>query len=145
MVSIPFLVDEHVSQSIVGLLQSRGHRVDHVRDLIREGAEDADVIFFAKQTQRVVLTKNKKDYVDAAHRALTAGYKDHRGWGLVVYYGEDSAARHLIADAIATVEHEFGQCYDRRPSTLMIFMELLGSQMRIHRTAADWHRLPNAR
>jgi hypothetical protein len=64
---------------------------------------------------------------------------------LVVYHGEDSAARALVADAVATIEHEFGQCYERKPNTLMVFMELMGSQIRIHRTAGDWHRLPNAR
>lgn len=136
MVSIPFLIDEHVSRSVQEYLVQRRHRLETVKKFIGEGAEDPDVITAAMQSGLVILTKNSKHYTDAAHRCLTDGYKNKRSWGLVVYEGEDIDAVSLIRDAIEIIEAEFAVCAMQVPQCMMIFMELRGSHMRSHRTAS---------
>lgn len=141
MVSIPFLIDEHIPGSVRAFLLDRGHRLELVKTFIGEGAEDADVISAAMQSEMVVLTKNTRHYTNPAHRCLTDGYKDQRRWGLVVFEGKDTEALALFRDAIEIIEAEFAVCATRTPQTMMIFMELHGTQMRIHRTASRSSRV----
>lgn len=133
MARIEFLADENIPRSVVDFLRSRGHAVTWVRDALYEGADDDEVIRGAKGMRLVVLTKNKRHYVDAAWRSLAPGHLAHRTWGLVMYHREDSHAEALFREAIEIIEAEFAACAARRPNCLMLFVELETRSIVLHR------------
>jgi hypothetical protein len=93
------LDEDSESHRLVTLLQGSGHTVLTVTDLKLVGEEDEVILAHAKAEDRVLLTKNAKDFV-ALHKAST----DHPG--IMVHYPERGAALPsvVVVTAINLVE-----------------------------------------
>jgi predicted nuclease of predicted toxin-antitoxin system len=67
-----FLVDENLEPQIAVHLEKRGIPAEHVRDALRRGAPDTDVLRYARTHDALVLTLDKKDFARIP-------YDDHEG------------------------------------------------------------------
>ena len=79
-----FLLDEHVWGGLIEV----GHRLNldvvAVQTLLPEGTPDEDVLKFAAQRQRVLLTSNARDFAPIAAKWFLA---DHEHWGILIVPG----------------------------------------------------------
>lgn len=90
-----FLADEHVPGPFVAVLGSLGHDVARVKNVLREGADDGDLIEYAASVGRIVITCDRRStLVDGTLRS------DHQG----VIYADQSTLQARPEDAASGVE-----------------------------------------
>jgi predicted nuclease of predicted toxin-antitoxin system len=53
-----FLLDANMPRSAAGLLRELGHDVEDVRDILPNGAEDAEVAAYARANQLILITRD---------------------------------------------------------------------------------------
>jgi predicted nuclease of predicted toxin-antitoxin system len=63
------LVDENVVPAHVSALRSAGHDVERSDELLEKGAADQAVLRAARQTDRPLLTYDRKDFSDVSDHA----------------------------------------------------------------------------
>lgn len=84
-----FLIDENLEPQIAVFLEKEDVRAEHVRDSLFAGADDeADVLPYACEHDRIIVTNDLKDYRDLPESA-------HEGV-VLVYDGERSAFESCI-------------------------------------------------
>jgi len=88
------LADENVVPAHVSALESAGYDVRRVGDVLEKGASDAAVLDAARQTDRIVLTYDKKDF---------SGVAEHPG---ILLAAETMAPRDLRS-AVERVDHAY--------------------------------------
>lgn len=94
-----FLLDENVSRRVEKELDGRGYNVEHVVDALGAGVDDLpDILPYAKQDDRVIVTKDYSDF-----GALDPW--DHRGLILIADHGHPP---HRVADAIEKFVSAYG-------------------------------------
>ena len=94
-----FLIDENLEHRIATQLGKREIVAEAVRDAIGRGAEDTEVLQYARERDAVVVTLDEKDFT-------TIPYEDHEGI-LVLRNGSLSAYR--TARAISDLVDEYDQ------------------------------------
>jgi predicted nuclease of predicted toxin-antitoxin system len=67
-----FLIDENLEPQIAVSLEKRGIAAEHVRDALRRGATDSEVLQYARSQDALVVTLDKKDFARIS-------YGDHEG------------------------------------------------------------------
>lgn len=68
-----FLIDEMFSPQVADRLRDTGHDAVHVEDVTLTGAEDAHVLAYAADAQRVVVTENVADFVPLLDQRTALG------------------------------------------------------------------------
>jgi predicted nuclease of predicted toxin-antitoxin system len=63
---VRFLVDEDVPIEAARCVRQAGHEVLLVAETLGTGTDDADVWYHAVQTQDIVITRNRQDYLQLA-------------------------------------------------------------------------------
>ena len=61
-----FLLDHDVPEGIIYSLQALGHRVTRLREVLPKEATDPQVLARAHQTESVVITCNRDDFLELA-------------------------------------------------------------------------------
>lgn len=88
------LADENVIPAHVSALSAAGHDVKRVRDLLDTGASDTAVLDAAHESDRVVLTYDRKDFADVT---------DHAG----VCIAEETMSPRAVRRSIERVERAY--------------------------------------
>lgn len=76
--AVTLLLDEHIWEGLAQALQAHGYDVVHVTKTPIKGASDPEVLQFAAQTGRTVLTFNHRDFVPLARLWYETG-QQHAG------------------------------------------------------------------
>jgi uncharacterized protein with PIN domain len=71
MTVVRFLTDEHVPGPCITVLRSIGYDVLRAKDEFREGTEDGVLLEFASETDRIVLTCDKRFTIVEGDRVRT--------------------------------------------------------------------------
>ena len=104
MSDLRLLLDEHVWQGLVKIGQEVGVDVLPVQTVLAEGTADADVLAFAAQEKRLVITGNTHDFARLAAQWFAEG-RDH--WGILIVPGQTNksllsqSVRHIAANYTA--------------------------------------------
>jgi predicted nuclease of predicted toxin-antitoxin system len=53
-----FLIDQGVSPMLASLIREAGHEAVHVRDVAMSEAKDTDIVAFAEQDDRIIITED---------------------------------------------------------------------------------------
>ncbi|HNQ90964.1 MAG TPA: DUF5615 family PIN-like protein [Verrucomicrobiota bacterium] len=61
-----FLIDEDVAVEVVRCLQLAGHHTSLVADVLGMRTDDADVWWYAVRTEAIVVTCNRRDFLELA-------------------------------------------------------------------------------
>jgi len=86
-----FLLDENVDPKTATYLETEGVDVEHVRDVLGQGADDQDdVLPYAREHDRIIVTSDLGDFRDM-DPATHAG---------VVILFDDTMSAHRIASAL---------------------------------------------
>jgi len=93
-----FLLDEHVWGGLVQVGQRIGADVMLVQSQLAEGADDEEVLAFATDQKRVLLTSNAQDFAPKAAEWFLAG-RDH--WGIVIVPGQTNES--LLSKALENI------------------------------------------
>lgn len=88
------VADAHVKPAYVNALESRGHDVVTVQGALRPEAPDEEVIQYARDEERVVLTNDDKDFKE---------FGDHPG---VLFVPQDMTAGNVEA-AVSRIDNQF--------------------------------------
>jgi predicted nuclease of predicted toxin-antitoxin system len=96
---VRLLLDAHVSGPRVGvLLREKGHDVRAIdQEPELEGLADEDVLAFASEEQRILVTHNIRDFPEIA-RGWMEAQRPHAG--LILVYGIDHREFQLIAGGV---------------------------------------------
>lgn len=95
MSSVGVLTDEHVPGPCIAVLRSIGYDVVRAKDELSEGSADRELLRYAAETGRVVLTCDTRFTV-----ANGAVVTDHSG----VIYGEQAVLKRRPEDAAGAIE-----------------------------------------
>ena len=68
-----FLLDHGVADQIGAALKQRGHRVAHLREVLAITSPDDEVLRFACENGRVVITCNRTDFIRLAEARFAVG------------------------------------------------------------------------
>jgi len=93
-----FLLDEHVWGGLVSVGQRLGTDVVLVQTQLPEGTIDEDVLAYAANQERILLTSNAQDFAPlAAEWFLVA--REH--WGIIIVPGQTD--RSLLSRALSNI------------------------------------------
>ena len=97
------LIDEDSQGNLlVRLLRESGHDIETVTQAEMAGSDDAAVLNYARQTKRVLLTRNGKDF-------LVLRQTDHQHPGILIEHQEANSEKNMtyaqIVTAIKNIEH----------------------------------------
>ena len=81
MSKIKLLLDEDVHAALSDILQKRGFDVVHAQQADKKGISDIELLAFAVQQQRCIMSFNVRDYV-LLHNEYVRQEKEH--WGVIV-------------------------------------------------------------
>ncbi len=100
------LMDEDSQSNVlVRLLSVQGHDVETVTQVGIAGIDDASVLAYAHSTERVLLTRNGRDFL-ALHQ------QDSQHWGILIEYQDTDLSKNMtyqqIAAAIRKIEDSNG-------------------------------------
>ena len=104
MSDLRLLLDEHVWHGLIKIGQDMGVDVLPVQTVLAEGTPDGDVLAFAAQEKRLVVTGNTQDFVRLAAQWFEEG-RDH--WGILIIPGQTDKSlfsrslRHIAAHCSA--------------------------------------------
>ncbi|HEY9516442.1 MAG TPA: DUF5615 family PIN-like protein [Gemmatimonadaceae bacterium] len=93
--SLAFLFDEHVNRRCLQLLRAADVDVVHVTDVGLSGADDPTVLRWAQREDRIIVTRNYRDFAPLA-RALASRGESFPG---VLFY--PTSIRHSNVDGHA--------------------------------------------
>jgi len=85
MTVLRLLLDEHVWHGLVKIGQEIGVDVLPVQTVLPEGTADADVLAFAAQDKRLLLTSNSEDF---APLAALWFQEEREHWGILIVPGQ---------------------------------------------------------
>ncbi|EMA53692.1 MULTISPECIES: DUF5615 family PIN-like protein [Halococcus] len=88
------LADENTRPAHVSALDSAGHDVVRAGDVLEKGASDPVVIAAGRDTDRVILTYDRKDFADVS---------DHAG----VFIAEETMAPRAVRRTVERVERAY--------------------------------------
>lgn len=94
------LLDEMYPRVIADRLRGRGHDVISVHDAPGRGSPDAELLEFARQEGRAIVTENVRDYRPLAERAIEGG-ESHGG---LVYTTDRRWPRHDVGALIDALD-----------------------------------------
>ena len=94
------LLDEMYPRVIADQLRGRGHDVMSVHDAPGRGSQDADVLEYARQEGRAIVTENVRDFRPLAERAIEAG-ESHGG---LVFTTDRRWPRHDVGGLIDALD-----------------------------------------
>ena len=98
--SLQLLIDEDSqAKPLIRLLKAAGHNVLTINNLDMAGAPDEEVLAFAKQENRVVLTRNCDDF-----EALHMDDSDHAGI-LLIYRDSDRSKNMSYQDVVRAISN----------------------------------------
>jgi predicted nuclease of predicted toxin-antitoxin system len=98
-----FLIDENLEPQIATQLEKRGLAAEAVRDSLERGADDAELLRYARKHDAIVVTLDEKDFA-------TISYEDHEGI-LVLRNGSLSAYQtaRAISDLVSAYDEHTGR------------------------------------
>jgi hypothetical protein len=96
------LLDEHVWGGLVKVGQRLGIDILLVQTRLPEGAADEDVLTFAAEQGRILLTSNAQDFAPLAVDWFLAG-REH--WGIVIVPGQTNESR--LSRALENLVRDF--------------------------------------
>ena len=88
------LADENVRPAHVSALDSAGHDVKRVGDVLEKGASDSEVIEAGRDLDRIIVTYDRKDFADAI---------DHVG----VFIADETMAPREVRRTVERVERAY--------------------------------------
>lgn len=89
-----FLMDENVHPAHISAVESVDHDVRRVEEVLRKGASDQEVLEAARNTDRIVLTYDRKDFSTVT---------DHSG----VFIADERMEPHEVRRAISDVNRAY--------------------------------------
>ena len=93
------LADENVKPAHVSALGSAGHDVRRVGDVLEKGASDSEVLAAGLDTDRIILTYDRKDFADVT---------DHAG----VFIADETMAPRDVRRTVERVERAYPSLED---------------------------------
>lgn len=97
-----FLLDEHVWGGLVDVGRRVGVDVLLAQTQLPEGVADEDLLRFAAQQERIVLTGNAQDFGPIARQWFLAG---HEHWGIVIVPGQTDKS--LLSRALENMARNY--------------------------------------
>lgn len=108
MSDIRVLLDEHVWHGLIKIGQEMGIAVLPVQEVLEEGTADEEVLAFAAQERRMVLTGNANDFA----RLAAQWYSEEREhWGILIIPGQTD--RSLLSRGLRTIAANHTAAYFR--------------------------------
>ena len=95
MSSTGFLTDEHVPGAFIAVLRSIGFDVLRAKDELEEGASDGQILSFARERERIVITCDMLFTIIDDERVT-----DHHG----VFYADQAGLQRRPEDAAGAVD-----------------------------------------
>jgi predicted nuclease of predicted toxin-antitoxin system len=65
---VKFLLDHDVADRVGDVLREDGHSVILLRDVLPINSSDADIVAYANEAQRIVVTCNRQDFLELGAR-----------------------------------------------------------------------------
>lgn len=97
--SVPrFLLDEHVWGGLVDVGQALGADILLLQTKLTAGTEDEDVLTFAADQERVLLTSNAQDFAPLVTSWFLTGRQQ---WGVIIVPGQTD--RSLLSRALKNI------------------------------------------
>jgi len=97
-----FLLDEHVWGGLVAVGQEIGVDVLLVQTRLPAGSDDEEVLVFAANQKRILLTSNAQDFAPLVAEWFLTG-REH--WGVIIVPGQTD--RSLLSRAIQNIVEQY--------------------------------------
>ena len=127
---LPFLIDEDVPESAVGVLRERGHTISYVREMTARGTPDPVVASLGDRVRAIVVTCNAKDFKSIAGRVPVGNRLQFRRLGILALKCRQSQAANRLRHHMESIEFHFARVQGHADKRLII--ELMDSKLNVY-------------